>query len=225
MIAWLHGDAVPGPHDLRAAIAGHAVDGALRLIGHTADDHRDLRLDDAGLFLRDRGEGMAQVGLVIECDRGDRAAMGVMTLVESSRPPNPTSMTATSTPARRKSSRARAVVASKKVGCARSAPDAINVSTRPRRSSTAATRASWATGRSSIANRSVRSMRWGEVKRADRCPAARSPASTIAVTEPLPLVPAMCTEGNARSGWPSAATSIPMFSSPNLIPKCSSPKR
>ncbi len=44
--------------------------------------------------------------------------MGVMTLVESSRPPNPTSMTATSTPARRKSSRARAVVASKKVGCA-----------------------------------------------------------------------------------------------------------
>ena len=80
--------------------------------------------------------------------------MGVMTLVESSRPPNPTSMTATSTPARRKSSRARAVVASKKVGCARSAPRRDQRVDAAAEIGDAATSVSWATGRSSMANRS-----------------------------------------------------------------------
>src|ERR1700730_13390463 len=66
-------------------------------------------------------------------------------------------------------------------------------------------------------------MRCGDVYRAERWPAARRAASTIAVTDPLPLVPAMCTDRNARSGCPSAATIALMLSSPNLMPNCSRP--
>src|SRR5260221_3965782 len=51
----------------------------------------------------------------------------------------------------------------------------------------------------------------------------RRAASTIAVTDPLPLVPAMCTDRNARSGCPSASTMALMLSRPNLMPNCSSP--
>ena len=43
-----------------------------------------------------------------------------MTLVESSRPPNPTSITATSTPRAARSAKAMAVVASKKLASSRS---------------------------------------------------------------------------------------------------------
>ena len=51
---------------------------------------------------------------------------GAITLVESYRPPRPTSMTATSTSARRNSSNAIAVVASKNVGWTGSSPVALN---------------------------------------------------------------------------------------------------
>ena len=63
-----------------------------------------------------------------------------------------------------------------------------------------ATSADSATGRPSITNRSVRSSKWGDVNRAARCPAARNAASTIAVTDPLPLVPAMWTESKGAIG-------------------------
>ena len=53
-----------------------------------------------------------------------------------------------------------------------------------------------------MTNRSLRRTRCGDVYRAVRWPAARSAASTIAVTDPLPFVPAICTERNARSGCP-----------------------
>ena len=52
----------------------------------------------------------AEVLLVIEADVVMAPATGVMTFVASNRPPRPTSMTATSTPARRNSSNAIAVV-------------------------------------------------------------------------------------------------------------------
>src|SRR5438128_3206294 len=43
----------------------------------------------------------------------------------------------------------------------------------------------------------------------------------MAVTEPFPLVPAMWTTLNARSGWPSSSTRARILSRPNLIPNCS----
>src|SRR5687768_6271643 len=53
-------------------------------------------------------------------------------------------------------------------------------------------------------------------------PAATSPVCTIAVTDPLPLVPATWIDVNCCSGWPSAAQRRVMFSSPSLIPEVSS---
>src|SRR5688572_17017681 len=56
-------------------------------------------------------------------------------------------------------------------------------------------------------------------------PAATSAACAIAVTDPLPLVPATWSETNVRSGWPSAVHRREMLSSPSLIPNVSSAKR
>jgi len=52
-------------------------------------------------------------------------------------------------------------------------------------------------------------------------PAAQRARSTIAVTEPLPLVPATISVWKARWGLPSAAHSARMVSSPSLMPNCS----
>jgi len=65
----------------------------------------------------------------------------------------------------------------------------------------------------------------GDVYRAERWPAAWSAASIIAVTEPLPFVPAMWTDLKERSGCPSCPAIAVMLSSPNLIPNCSRPNR
>src|SRR5689334_4646195 len=43
----------------------------------------------------------------------------------------------------------------------------------------------------------------------------------MAVTDPLPFVPATIIEGNERSGRPSALTSDRIWSRPSLIPICS----
>jgi len=52
--------------------------------------------------------------------------------------------------------------------------------------------------------------------RVARIPAARRMLSSIAETEPLPFVPATCTLGNMRSGWPRCSASTEMFSRSNL---------
>src|SRR5688572_1288739 len=52
-------------------------------------------------------------------------------------------------------------------------------------------------------------------------PPATSAACTMAVTEPLPFVPATWMEVNARSGCPRASQSRAIFSRPSLIPKVS----
>ena len=74
--------------------------------------------------------------LVVEVDCRDRAGNGVITLVASKRPPSPTSMTPTSTPERRNSSKAAAVVASKNVGCTLKTPEARRRSAQLNTSST-----------------------------------------------------------------------------------------
>ena len=82
-------------------------------------DHPGARLDDAGLFRGDFLEGMAEEIFVIEIDLRDDGDFGAITmLVESSRPPMPTSTTAISTFSRAKKSKAMAVTHSKNVGWA-----------------------------------------------------------------------------------------------------------
>src|SRR5271163_394784 len=40
--------------------------------------------------------------------------------------------------------------------------------------------------------------------------------SSIAAVEPLPLVPAMCTQGEDRCGWPRSSARIVIFARPNF---------
>src|SRR5580698_6308445 len=64
--------------------------------------------------------------------------------------------------------------------------------------------------------RSLMLSRCGEVYRPVRSPAARRMDSSIAAVEPLPLVPAMCTQGEDRCGWPRASARIVIFARPNF---------
>ena len=133
------------PDDLGAALARDPLDDGRRLRLERADDDRHAGLDDARLLERDLPQRGPEVQLMIERDRRDRRGDevgGATTFVASSLPPSPTSRTATSTPARRNSSNATAVVTSKKVGCTSSPPSARRLSMASRTSATAATRAS-----------------------------------------------------------------------------------
>ncbi len=151
---------------------------------------------------------------------GMAAATGVTTFVASNRPPIPTSSTATSIPDCRNSDSAMAVVASKKVGGVSNRPSRTRSSITWRSCSASRASASGETGSPSTANRSSSDVRWGEVKRPVRYPVARSAVSSIAATDPLPLVPATMIDEKERSGCPNASHKSRIFSSPSLIPNC-----
>ena len=124
------GDRVSVPDERRAAArAQTARDDRERLGRQRAADDRNPRLDDARLLGRDR---RAACGRAAPRDRSrsrrSRRRSGETMLVASSRPPRPTSRTAMSTRASRNSSKAMAVVHSKNVGSAASAPDATRAS-------------------------------------------------------------------------------------------------
>src|SRR5687768_8539303 len=123
-----------------------------------------------------------------------------------------------STPASRKRTKAAAVAHSKKVG-SKEAVAACSSPTVRRTVSTAVASASVSTIDPRTTNRSSSRSRCGDVYRALRWPAKWSAVSSIAVTEPLPLVPAICTGRKARCGWPSAVVSLVMFSRPNFMPR------
>ena len=127
---------------------------------------------------------------------------GVMTLVQSSRPPSPTSTTASSTACAANVAKASAVHTSKNV---RSRPSG-RAPIPPRHCASAASSAQ----RPLTRMRSRKSTRWGEVKSPVRSPAARSARSIRAQTEPLPLVPATWTERKARCGSPIASSNAVM---------------
>ena len=91
------------------------------------------------------------------------AADGVATFVASRRPPMPTSRTATSTRARLKISNPIAVATSKNVGSVASVPAARSRCTTASTSLAVARSTSVSTGRPSMANRSSRRTRCGEV--------------------------------------------------------------
>ena len=167
-----------------ALFAGDAFDDRARLVGQRADDDLHAGLDDPGLLERNRLEGVAEVLLVVEPDRRDRAATGTMTFVESKRPPRPTSITATSTPARRNSSNAIAVVASKNVGWTGRLPVASSRSAQSSTSSAASWSASGVDGRVSD-DEALRRDRRGE----GRCsgPRGRRPRRARRAPSPSPI--------------------------------------
>ena len=72
--------------------------------------------------------------------------------------------------------------------------------------------------------RSVGSDRCGDVYSPVRSPAARSPDSIIAHVDPFPLVPATCTNLQARSGLPNAPARAEIVSNPNLALLTSLPR-
>ena len=113
----------------------------------------------------------------------------------SSRPPRPTSTTARSTFARRNHDSAIAVAASKNVGHWGSPPARTSASACRRTRAASSRSAGSPIGAPSTAKRSVIDTRWGEVYRPVRYPAARRALSSIAATEPLPLVPATMIAG------------------------------
>ena len=146
---------------------------------------------------------------------------GWTTLVESSRPPMPTSSTTAPTWRRAKCSRPIAVVISKKVSrhWSRSDSSRSSRSTASRTSSTSAITSSGAAGWPSTVNRSSRRCRCGEEYSPVRTPAADSPAAIIAAVEPFPLVPAMWMIDSPAWGSPSRRSSRrirPSFSSSGI---------
>ena len=210
-----------------AALEADAGNHPLRVGRQIAGDQRDSRLDDAGFLEGDRLQTVAELRLMVEVDRGDRRRRSASTtLVASSRPPRPTSSTATSTPASRKRSKAMAVAHSKNVGGASRRAVALQGFDRltdPLDGSSEPRRVHLAIADDDSAPRDARDAARCSARRGARPPAA--PRWTMAVTEPLPLVPAIMIELNDRSGWPSAAQSLEMFSRPNFIPRRSRLKR
>src|SRR5271156_2424662 len=91
-----------------------------------------------------------------------------------------------------------AVMHSKNVGCAVSLPEAISASMEEWTRDQAAAK-SWSEIFSPLMRmRSLMLSRCGEVYRPVRNQAARRMDSSIAAVEPLPLVPAMCAQGEDR---------------------------
>src|SRR5277367_1361321 len=109
-----------------------------------------------------------------------------------------------------------AVTHSKKVGWAKSFPEAIRDSMEECTRDQAAAK-SWSEIFSPLMRmRSLMRSRWGEVYRPVRNPALRRMDSSIAAVEPLPLVPAMCTQGEDRCGWPRSSARMVIFARPNF---------
>jgi hypothetical protein len=117
------------------------------------------------------------------------------TLVESQRPPMPTSTTATSTGASAKAANAITVNTSKNDsrGPPASADRWSTSSTYGATSFHTATNCSSLIGSPSIAMRSLTRVRCGLVNRPVRSPCSRSSRSTMRAVDVLPLVPVRCT--------------------------------
>src|SRR5277367_1330005 len=109
-----------------------------------------------------------------------------------------------------------AVMHSKNAGCAVSFPEAISDSMEVWTRDQAAAK-SWSEIFSPLMRiRSLMLSRCGEVYRPVRRPAARRMDSRIAAVEPLPLVPAMCAQGEERCGWPRSSARMVILARPNF---------
>ena len=132
-------------------------------------------------------------------------ASGVTTLVASKRPPSPASRITTSTSRSANSTKAAAVITSKKLG-ALSGSAAASPSTCGRSLSKIPASCSAGVSVPWTRKRSVQRSRCGDVKLAVRKPALSSSASSSNAVEPLPLEPAKCTQRSFSCGLPSAAS-------------------
>ena len=140
---------------------------------------------------------------------------GVMIFVGSSRPPRPTSITATLTFSFAKQQNASAVPSSNSVICT---PSFSQASTAGHTLSTSAASLSPAIGSPLMRMRSLYTSIYGEVYSPVLYPAARSMRSIIAQQEPLPFVPATCTMVSFSCGLPSLPIRARIFSRPFLQP-------
>src|SRR5271155_920080 len=109
-----------------------------------------------------------------------------------------------------------AVMHSKNVGCAVSFPEAISDSMEACTRDQAAAKSWFGIFSPLMRMRSLMLSRCGEVYRPVRNPAARRMDSSIAAVEPLPLVPAMCAQGEERCGWPRSSARMVIFPRPNF---------
>ena len=122
-----------------------------------------------------------------------------ITLVASSRPPSPTSITQASAGARAKARKATAVVVSKKLArCRRLRPGPPTAGRQARRPRSAVP---------AMRMRSLKRTRCGLVNKCTLRPLASSAARRKAQVEPLPLVPATWNTGGSRSCGRSSRSS------------------
>ena len=111
-----------GGQERRVALACLGRHDAVSLARQLADDDRHAGLDHAGLLKRDLRQRVPEMAFVIERDRGDGRDLWGEHVRRIEPAAESTSITPTVTSARRKISKAMAVVTSKKVGCASSVP-------------------------------------------------------------------------------------------------------
>ncbi len=135
-----------------------------------------------------------------------------MMFVESRRPPRPTSQTTMSHPLRAKYSKATAVMSSNSVGC--SPISSAMASACRRTNSVTSSKSSEEMLAPSTRMRSSNWMMYGLVNSPVRYPASCSTLAMYAQVEPLPFVPATCTNFNLSWGRPMRSSSSTVRSRP-----------
>ena len=135
-------------------------------------------------------------------------SIGLMILVQSSLPPNPTSITATSTCCSAKYLKANAVVSSKKEGWSGSKNE--------RSSSTKSMTYCWGIISPLIRILSRKSTRCGEVYKPTFSPVCCNMAAMVCAQLPLPFVPAMWIVLYWLCGWLKCASSMWVVDNPSL---------
>ena len=185
----------------RAALAARRLDHGTCAGGDRSDDDRYPRLDDAGLLASDRFQGLSQEILVIEVDRrddGGHRSYDVGRVQPAAQPDFDHRQLDRGAAEQLEGDRRRALEEGRQRVERAVAQRAVRRSSGrspPRPRGRVAS-----TSRSPMTNRSSIRSRCGDVYRAERYPAAWSAAEVIAVTEPLPLVPATMIERKLSFG-------------------------
>ena len=141
-----------------------------------------------------------------------------ITLVASRRPPSPASITAASTRAAARATKAAAVATSNWVTTSPSGSERLTTSAASAVRATDALKASGAISSPWMRTRSAQREKWGEMQAPAPTPCASSRAAVICTTEDLPLVPTTCTEAKRCWGIPSRVVSRCILSSPSFQP-------
>ena len=146
-------------------------------------------------------------------------------LVASSLPPSPASITATSTRAAAKATKAAAVASSNWVTASPGSRLRFTVAAASAVRSTAEAKEASSISSPPISTLSAQRSACGETQAPARIPCASSSAAIIRVTEDLPLVPTTWIEAKRCWGIPSAVLSLCIRSRPSFQPTGSSESR